>query len=254
MNSCIGNTKSVKTVRDNVIVIMFHGLRLNPFDIPKFRGYLGDRYRDYDLIHNHMENDKLRYAYPSIQFKVTDGQPTIVGIGNGIKVLKRVFMDIAHLDIDGRRYEINEKSVRLDRVKFGQIECAVGYSFVLPWMALNQENHRKYKKLSWHERRPFLENILRGNLKSLSKGLDYFIPDFENLNVQTDLKPIVRNFKNIKMTCFEGTFATNFIIPDYLGIGKQTARGFGTVMGIGNYPACAGASSDRELHERTRKN
>lgn len=225
-----GNPKSVKTDSVDIIVIMFHGMRIKPFDIPKFRGYLSDRYRGYDLIHNHMENDKLRYAYPSIQFKVTDGQPTIVGIGNGIEVLKAVFMDIAHLDIDGRQYKINEKSVRLDRIEFGQTSNAVEYRFVIPWMALNQDNHRKYKKLSWHERQPFLGNILRGNLKSLSKGLDYFIPDFENLNVQTDLKPVVRNFKNNKMICFKGSFETNFLIPDNLGIGKQTARGFGSVI------------------------
>jgi hypothetical protein len=32
------------------------------------------------------------------------------------------------------------------------------------------------------------------------------------------------------MICFQGEFTTNFLIPDYLGIGKQVARGFGTVV------------------------
>jgi hypothetical protein len=31
-----------------------------------------------------------------------------------------------------------------------------------------------------------------------------------------------------------GTITTNFLIPDYLGLGKQTARGFGTVVRIRN--------------------
>jgi len=31
------------------------------------------------------------------------------------------------------------------------------------------------------------------------------------------------------MQCFTGDFTTNFLIPDFLGIGKQSARGFGVV-------------------------
>jgi hypothetical protein len=33
-----------------------------------------------------------------------------------------------------------------------------------------------------------------------------------------------------------GTITTNFLIPDYLGLGKQTARGFGTVVRITERP------------------
>jgi hypothetical protein len=40
------------------------------------------------------------------------------------------------------------------------------------------------------------------------------------------------NFKNIPMVCFTGEFTMNFLLPDYLGIGKQVARGFGTVRRI----------------------
>ena len=156
----------------------------------------------------------------------------IVGIGDGVDVLKKVFMGISDLDIEGKNISINEKSVRLDTVEFGQIEKPVDYHFVLPWMALNQVNHKTYLSLSWKEKRPFLENILGRNLKSLSKGFQYFIPDFENLQMQTNLKPVKRYFKNQRMLCFTGSFTTNFIIPDYLGVGKQTARGFGTVMQV----------------------
>ncbi|MCH7611783.1 MAG: hypothetical protein IIB95_07630 [Candidatus Marinimicrobia bacterium] len=214
------------------LLIEFSGLPMKAFDIPKLRGAVAKQFPKFDLINNHIENDRLRYAYPSIQFKVINNSPLIVGIGDGVDVLKTVFMDISNLDIDGKNISINEKSVRLDTVEFGQINKPVDYRFVLPWMALNQVNHKTYLSLSWKEKRPFLENILRRNLKSLSKGFDYFIPDFENLQVQTNLKTVLRNFKNQKMLCFKGAFTTNFIIPDYLGIGKQTARGFGTVVRV----------------------
>lgn len=223
---------SINTINIDRLILNFQNLRMKTFDIPKFRGYLASEYKNYTLIHNHLENGRLRYAYPLIQFKVIDSQPTIVGIGEGIEILKNVFLDIGELDINGRRYVINEKSVQLNQVEFGQTENPVTYRFLLPWMGLNQENYRKYKKLKWNERRFFLENILRGNMKSLSKAFGYFIPDFDNCYVQTDLKSTIRNFKNSRMICFNGKFTTNFLIPDYLGIGKQTARGFGTVVKV----------------------
>lgn len=212
------------------MVITFQAIRINDFNIPKFRGYLAERYSDYDLIHNHLNNNRLRYAYPAIQFKTINAHPVIVGIGEGIDILKKVFMDIDKLNIDGHIQRIDEKSIILEKVVLGQTDKMHQYRFISPWMALNSENHRKYKTLEWHQRRKFLEVILARNLKSLSKGFDYFIPDFPNIHVQAELKPVKRNFKNIKMTCFQGTFATNFIIPDHLGIGKQTARGFGMVV------------------------
>ena len=217
--------------KNDRMIIRFGDIRLQPFDIPKFRGYLANKYPDYTLIHNHLSDNKYRYAYPSIQFKIIDGRPVIVGIGDGIEVLKHVFLDIKELDINGQGYQVGEKSIAFDSVEVGQADKRLDYCFLSPWMALNSDNYRKYRRLQWYEQRRFLETILGRNLKSLSKGFNYFIPDFDKLYVQADLKPAARNFKNIKMICFEGTFSTNFVIPDYLGIGKQTARGFGTVKG-----------------------
>jgi len=216
------------------IVITFPQLQLNPFDIPKFRGYLAHKYPHYTLLHNHLKDGRLRYAYPSIQFKTINQQPAIVGIGAGIEILKRVFLDLNELDLDGQLCQLDEKEVTLELVTIGPVETPVTYRFLLPWMGLNQENYRHYQNLNWSERRAFLEKVIGGNLKSLAKGFDYFIPDFSRVNVQTKLTPEFRNFKNRRMLCFLGTFTTNFLVPDYLGLGKQTARGFGTVVRISN--------------------
>ena len=217
-------------IETTLLIITFRGIQLRNFDIPKFRGYLAKKYPQYNLLHNHLENNKLRYAYPQVQFKIIDKLPSIVGIGEGIEVLKKVFMDIDELNIKGVVRRVDEKSILLDRKEFGQVQRAVSYRFLTPWMALNQKNHATYDSLKWNAKRPFLENLIRGNLKSLAKGFHYYIPDFDNLHVQAILEPVVRNFKNNRMICFTGRFSANFLIPDFLGIGKQTARGFGTVV------------------------
>ena len=213
-----------------LLIISFHGIRIHNFDIPGFRGYLATKYPQYTLLHNHLENNKLRYAYPRVQFKIIEETPSIIGICEGIEILKKVFMDIEELNIKGVTRRINEKSILLDRKEFGKVQRAVSYRFLTPWMALNQKNHATYDSLKWNDKRPFLENLIRGNLKSLAKGLHYYIPDFDNLHVQAVLAPVMRNFKNNRMICFTGGFSTNFLIPDFLGIGKQTARGFGTIV------------------------
>ena len=189
---------SNNVVKIKRLLVTFQNLQINDFDIPKFRGYLARRYSSFDLIHNHLDNNRLRYAYPSIQFKTTNSQPIIVAIGEGIDIMKRVFLDIDELRIEERTYTIDERSVILQDVELGKTSNMHQYQFISPWMALNTENHKKYKSLGWHERRGFLERVLAGNLKSLSKGCNYFIPDFSSLHVQVELRPVSRNFKNIK--------------------------------------------------------
>ena len=175
------------------LIIKFEGLRMNTFDIPKFRGYLADKYPKFSLIHNHLSNNKFRYAYPSIQFKVIDKVPVIVGIRQGINILKIVFLELDKLKIDGKEMVVNEKSAVLSEIDFGQTKKPYLYKFLSPWMALNQKNHEKHKSLLWKEQRAFLETLLSGNLKSLSKGFDYFIPDFKSIYVEVDLKLLRRN-------------------------------------------------------------
>ena len=77
-----------------------------------------------------------------------------------------------------------------------------------------------------------LENKLvqiKNNLKTLSKAFQYWIPDLDNLNVDGWFHPLEVNFHNQPMLCFTGDFTTNFLIPEFLGLGKQSARGFGVV-------------------------
>ena len=214
------------------LVIIINDQTFSPFDIPKIRGFFAKEYSNSDLIHNHLKDKtrQYRYAYPVIQFKIIDSHPALIGIGDGIPILKKIFLEVDHLKINGEVQSINEKSVTLNHSEFGQTDNPIKYQFILPWMALNQTNYQQYQALNWNEKRAFLEKILMGNLKSISHGCNYWIPDFSSVYVESNFRPVSRYFKNLIMICFEGKFTTNFIIPDYLALGKQTARRFGTVV------------------------
>ena len=129
----------------SLIQIQFPNNLINAFDIPKFRGSIADQFPGYYLIHNHLNNGKLKYGYPLIQFKTINRIPTIIGLGEGIDILKKVFMEVETLDIDGRRNRIWEKTILMREEQFGEVDEFINYRFASPWMALKEENYETYK-------------------------------------------------------------------------------------------------------------
>jgi len=80
---------------------------------------------------------------------------------------------------------------------------------------------------NYDETQEFMRKTLIGNLLSMSKSLDYQVPD----RIKCDVKVKIRKsrLKDINLMTFLGGFSANFIIPDHLGIGKSVSRGFGAV-------------------------
>ena len=208
--------------------ISLHGLPIRSFVIPKLRGYIGNRFREFDVLHNHQENDNLLRRYPSVQYKMIKGVPSIVGFREGAQVLQEMFLDLTSIQINQTVYPV-DNIIQTMNSTLGKTDHFHTYRFVHPWMALNQKNHKLYKSTAKPMRNAFLAKILRGNLMSLSNGFDYRIPNMDTLEVYVDAKETHRSFKGVKMLCFTGSFSTNFRIPNHLGLGKQAARGFGTV-------------------------
>ena len=195
----------------------------------RLRGYFGRQFEEYALMHNHNEEGYF-YRYPLVQYKILDGRPIILGIGLGAKVLKEIYGDIKKVTIDGVVYEIYEKSVRLASLSFGYTIEIIHYSFLTPWLALNEKNYEKYQKLGrWIERKELLESILIGNIISISKSLGYTVDEPITAKI-IDMKEVNTRLKGTPMLGFLGTFSVNFEIPDYWGIGKSVSRGFGTII------------------------
>lgn len=212
------------------LIVRFNDVNLTASDLPKLRGFFARKFPQDNLFHNHLPGGSQSFAFPRIQYRIIDGAPALLGIKEGIDILKKVFFEINELEINGRSITVNERQVTLIEEEFGQCDSSLHYRFLSPWMALNQENDREYHKLAESHRREKLLKILTGNLVTLSKGFQYTIPDRDSLNVNGTFRVVAVNFHNIPMHCFYGDFSVNFIIPDFLGIGKQTARGFGVLM------------------------
>lgn len=208
--------------------IQFPDIQLQTRDAHKLRGYFGNLFMEHSpLLHNHYDDGSSRYAYPLVQYKVIDRVPVLVGFQEGAELLVSLFLKIRELDIEGQHFPVLAKNIQQKQCELNVNQQLYNYSFKTLWMALNQENFRKYQQLDEIEKEPFLNRQLQNNILSFYKGLSFRTN--ERIMVITRMEEKQTLFKNQSMLAFAGQFTSNAYLPEWAGIGKAVSRGFGTV-------------------------
>jgi len=173
----------------------------------QLRGFFATKFNEYTLLHQH-HTDRLIYRYPLVQYKIIDSTPTVIGINEGVEVLKEIYDQYDEINLNGSVYEIMERGISV---------------------RLNQENYKRFYLAGGRaERNELLSKTLTGNILSMSKSLDYQVPD--RIHCETDVRIRNGRQKDTNIMTFIGTFSVNFLIPEYLGVGKSVSRGFGAVI------------------------
>jgi hypothetical protein len=107
----------------------------------------------------------------------------------------------------------------------------LAYEFLTPWLALNQQNAKKFYDLKGKaERDAFMQKLLTTRLLTLAKSLDYRITAPITCEAKVRFRRDRIGAENLMV--FKGTFRTNLCIPDYLGIGRSVSQGYGTIKRI----------------------
>ena len=208
--------------------IQFPDIELQTRDAHKLRGYFGNLFREHSpLLHNHYADGSSRYAYPLVQYKVIDNTPTLVGFQEGAELLVSLFLKIKEIDIEGTKFPVMAKNIQQKQVELSVNQQLYNYSFKTFWIALNQENHRKYLQLEESRKTQFLNRQLQNNILSFYKGLSYRAT--ERIMAVARLKENTTHLKDQPLLAFSGEFTSNAFIPQLAGIGKAVSRGFGTV-------------------------
>ncbi|MDY6966752.1 MAG: CRISPR-associated endonuclease Cas6 [Halobacteriota archaeon] len=197
-------------------------------DASKLRGFFATKFNEYSLLHQHKDVDKLLYRYPRVQYKILDNIPVVLGIEEGADLLKEIYDRYDEIRLGDNVYKIIERGITLKEVEFGLSRDILSYRFITPWIALNKDNYERFYKLSRRDGRELLRKTLVGNILSASKGLDYVVLDEIKLDIgRIDQKKCF--IKKTPLIGFECDFMVNFLIPDYLGLGKSVSRGFGVI-------------------------
>jgi Cas6b C-terminal domain/Cas6b N-terminal domain len=211
----------------------------------QLRGFFATKFNEYAELHQH-NVDKFIYRYPVVQYKMIGNVPTVIGINDGAEILKQIFDEYQEIRLGENTYQIVERGISLKDEEFGISDKIHSYEFATPWLALNQENYRKFYGLKGTpERDEFVRKILIGNILSMAKSLGYDVPGQIKCDAQVHFRK--DRLKDVSVMTFTGHFQTNFRIPDYLGIGKSVSRGFGAVRQLkannGGGSACSSLST-----------
>lgn len=191
------------------------------------RGYYAAAYGHSEAFSRFLELSRA-YRYPRLQYKVVDGLGVIMGFGEAAEVLAGLpYPESLHLG----RQDFAVSDVNSDRGQgsWGFCESTKEYRWLTPWLILDEEGLAKYFRLkSPHAQKFFLEGLLISNLLAISKELGCRVAGQITAEIK-ELKQITIEIHGGHTMGFGGSFAANMEIPDFFGLGRSVARGYGTV-------------------------
>ena len=220
------------TIDQCIIKIIFDQPLTRSVRSKDLRGAIAHVNKDNMLFHQHNEDGTFVYSYPLIQYKIIEGKGLLVGIGKGARVIAKLNLLKKRMNVGKEEYIVQRQEMSFQKSAMGLFDRIREYTFLSMWLALNKKNYEKYQRLGTQsERKRLLENILVGNIISMSKGLGYTVPAPIEANI-LKIKEVQTSLKGNPMLGFLGSFSVNFEIHDYWGIGKSVSRGFGTIKRV----------------------
>ena len=211
-------------------VITNKPVRKTPYQV---KGVFMRQYPDEPIIPMLDGSYRNKFLYPRVQVKILNEQIYIIGVNEGVESVLSICDKFESLDFGNITFEIQDSEIEDANQQFIPSSRLVRYRFITPWVALNHMTGGKYKFLTNQEKPSYLNKLLGQNIIFLANEVGVNLED----NIYTKVKvsslfpkPVDDN----KWGAFMGEFKTNFILPNYIGIGNGITRGFGTIYGMFN--------------------
>lgn len=217
--------------KTKILVVRFKN-RLQRNEVSYFRGAVIHAIEDDNLtvlFHNHIKN-QFRYSYPLIQYKSIDRKAAIVCVEEGSEAIGKLFSTCNFsFDIGGRKTEMEVESMVANQIVLQVEDSKIKYN-LQNWLPLSQASYAKYKTLDGLiEKIQFLENILTGNILSFAKGVGVYFDRQVVTRIIHMGTPQSAVYKNVRLLCFDIEFESNVSLPNFIGLGKGSSQGYGTV-------------------------
>ena len=191
------------------------------------RGYFGNYFKNIVEFHNHLDQITFNYKSPNIQYRVIDGNLSILGINEGGDILLKSIekIELNKIILDGIDNVIKEKEIKITFPELEIQDKRYDYKFESFWIALNEENYKKYKEGEFS-----LDIQLRNNILEFFKLCGVQAQKRIIATGEFEENKIIE--KDTVILGFTGTFKTNVNLPDLIALGKRKSVGFGIIKRI----------------------
>ena len=215
----------------NVRLLTDKPVRKTPYQV---KGVIMNQHSNNEIVPMLDGTYREKFLYPRVQVKILDEQIYFIGIGEGVDAIKEVLEDLKTLDFGNITFEISDIEIEEYNNRLCPSTNPVRYRFITPWVALNHSTSKKYRNLKNKDRVHYLNQLLGQNIAFISRELGIELEEniFTKLNLSTLLP---KKMDENNWAAFEGEFETNFILPNYIGIGNGITRGYGTLRGLFNF-------------------
>lgn len=205
-------------------------VRKTPYQV---KGVLMRQFKDKEIVPMLDGSYRDKFLYPRVQVKILNEQIYLIGIGEGVDPIKLIISNLESLDFGNITFKISETEIEEYEDRFQPLDKEIRYQFVTPWIALNQTTGNRYRTLKNEDRHSYLNNLLGQNIVFMARemGLELEKNIFTKLSLPS-LFP--KSVDENNWGAFDAEFSTNFLLPNYLGIGNGITRGYGTVLGLYN--------------------
>ena len=218
-------------IRSVVIrVITNEPVRKTPYQV---KGVFMRQYPDEPIIPMLDGSYRDRFLYPRVQVKILNEQIYIIGVHEGVDSVLSLAEKFKEFDFGNITFEVEDTDIEDVKQQFIPSSRLVRYRFITPWVALNHMTGGRYRFLTNQEKPSFLNRLLGQNIIFLANEVGVKLEDdiFTKVKVSSLFpRPVDEN----KCGAFMGEFKTNFVLPNYIGVGNGITRGFGTIYGMFN--------------------
>ena len=211
-------------------VITDKPVRKTPYQV---KGVFMRQFPDLEIVPMMDGTYRDRFLYPRVQVKILNEQVYMIGIHEGFDPIVELAGRLDILDFGNITFQVFDTEVDVKDDQFRAVDRLIRYRLLTPWVALNQMTGNRYRFLNNMERVGFLNRLLGQNIVFLSREMGVELQDkiFTKVNL-TSMFPKPVDERN--WGAFSGEFRTNFLLPNYLGIGNGITRGYGAVYGMFN--------------------
>lgn len=216
-------------MRNVYLVTMLFENKISSTDMPLFRGCMIKQSENNLFFHNHNQ-DRLRYAYPLIQYKRIGGHAAIVGLNEGGEAIEKLAKQTSFFcRLGTRNVEMQVAEIRSEEYVVDISACMRKYE-IQRWLPLNADNYKIFQQMErLADRIDMLEHILVGNILSFAKGVNIFFDSPVVCQISQLENRGVFRYKNVELMNFSATFQTNISLPELIGLGKSASINNGVI-------------------------